>query len=387
MAITDKKTGPWGLDQVYNKINQGSIWTYSGLSELWVMGGDNDKGQLGQNDLVFRSSPTQIPGSTWSQGEGTLYGSAVIRTDGTLWSWGYNIYGILGQNQPSNANYSSPVQIPGTNWAYVTVGQTQMAATKTDGTLWAWGSNQRGQLGQNQGPAQLHSISSPVQIPGTTWSKINTGNGRSFGIKTDGTAWSWGYNNYGYLAINSNTQRSSPVQIPGTTWKHINDGQYHASAVKTDGTLWTWGYEGQGALGQNNLIRYSSPVQIGGGTDWEYVASGNYTNFAVKTNGELWVWGYNNYGQLGVNSRTNYSSPIQLPGTWGTESGKIDADYFGHSFAVKTDGTLWTWGRDHNGELGQNSRVSKSSPVQVGSRTGWDKVGAGDRGALAFIFQ
>ena len=179
MAITDKKTGVWGLDQVYNKINQGSIWIYPIHFFSW---GRNDQGQLGVNDTTQYSSPVQVPGTTWAYATSGSYmtgdqNTAAIKTDGTLWMWGGNHEGELGQNQqmsPSNAGYSSPVQIPGTTWDQVHVGADSgsadafIHATKTDGTLWTWGANDNGQLGLNQGGSSGNR-SSPTQVPGSGW--------------------------------------------------------------------------------------------------------------------------------------------------------------------------------------------------------------------------
>ena len=138
---------------------------------------------------------------------------------------------------------------------------------KTDGTLWGWGANNNGRIGDNSTVYR----SSPTQIPGT-WSSFSSSSYQGFGIKTDGTLWAWGENTKGQLADNTTTERSSPIQIPGTNWKQVyagllNSSYNHTSAVKTDGTLWSWGYNKYGALGQNNLTKYSSPVQVPG-TDW-----------------------------------------------------------------------------------------------------------------------
>ena len=154
-------------------------------------------------------------------------------------------------------------------------------------------------------------------------------------IKTDGTAWAWGYNGRGCLGQNDRTHRSSPAQIPGTNWSDISSGMYNAGGIKTDGTLWMWGFNDKGQLGQNQanaqIGAVSSPVQVPG-TSWSQIQVGEeYTIHATRTDGTLWVWGYNSTGELGQNNKTAYSSPVQIPGTWDS----IKADGVGCVVAFK----------------------------------------------------
>jgi len=396
MAITDKKTGVWGLDQTYNKQNQGSIWTYSGVKQLWSWG-DNQSGKLGQNNLTYRSSPVEIHGGgTWdgvlsSGSEHTL----ATKSDGTLWVWGRNdSSGNLGLND--KVNRSSPTQIPGTTWPITddyklsNIGSTS-AAIKTDGTLWTWGNNYRGGLGA-PGIVWSHARSSPVQIPGTTWKGVCTGGFGQLATKTDGTLWSWGSNAYGVLGLNqtggawpdydAGQKYSSPVQIPGTTWDKIPQGvTYSRYAIRTDGTLWSWGYNASGQCGHNDVTVRSSPTQIPG-TTWNklYTGRGGTHFAAIKTDGTLWVMGRNSSGVLGQNQApaqlTGASSPIQIPGTWDKIS--IGANT---SMGFKTDGTAWVWGHNAAGPLGQNNVVYYSSPVQL---TGdWTKMTPGSSNSFA----
>jgi len=291
-----------------------------------------------------------------------------------LFAWGVN--GVYQLGQGNNIFLSSPVQIPGTTWRSVDANSVHSSATKTDNTLWVWGTGGVGQLGQNN----TSQYSSPVQVPGTTWSFISGGGQNdyfSLATKTDGTLWSWGGNEYGQLGQNNRTYYSSPVQVPGTTWSSISAGaDSHSLATKTDGTLWAWGRNTSGQLAQNNTIRYSSPVQIPG-TTWSSVSNWEQRSFATKTDGTLWSWGSNAYGQLGQNNRTYYSSPVQVPGTtWSSVSNGGQ-----HSLATKTDGTLWSWGVN-GGKLGQNNNTLYSSPVQIPGTT-WSSISAGNEHSLA----
>ena len=332
MAITDKEKGVWGLDQVYNKINQGSIWEYTSSSGfLWSWGKGDDWGNLGHNSRQTVSSPVQVGSDgTWVELgiDGRVYGSNFgIKNDGTLWAWGLNTVGQLGLNSPTNAARSSPTQIPGSTWSKLSHAYLRASAIKTDGTLWLWGYNNKGQLGNNN----LTSYSSPVQVPGTSWSYAWASEESVLSVRTDGTLWAWGRNTYGSLGQNNTTWRSSPTQIPGTYavgQDKINGGYYGALAIKTDGTLWSWGYNGGGNLGQNNTTKYSSPTQIPG-TTWNGVQSGYIYTAATKTDGTLWSWGLNSNGQLGQNNTTQYSSPIQIPGDWATNSGALGVGWDG----------------------------------------------------------
>jgi alpha-tubulin suppressor-like RCC1 family protein len=368
----------------------GTAYTFSlqdPVNKLWVWG-NNESGELAQGYAVSpvdaASSPVQIPG-TWKAGwankaSPTAYYGAAINTDGELWSWGYQYgAGLLGLNEGGpGKDKSSPVQVPGTTWSSVSNAQAQVLATKTDGTLWTWGNNEYGNLGLNAPDNSWKS--SPTQIPGTTWSEnFAAGTNVASAIKTDGTLWMWGRNDNGQLGLNDVARRSSPVQVPGTTWKYIVGVKGNSLATKTDGTLWVWGDNEYGQLGQNAAVtaRKSSPVQVPG-TTWALLAV-TYTGVAAtKTNGTLWTWGRSEYGQGGQNDVVNRSSPVQVPGTtWGTNNINHLSGQWKGIHTIKTDGTLWSWGRNQKGELGQNNKVDYSSPVQVGSRTDWDQVSSG----------
>ena len=339
--------------------------------ELWSMGW-NSSGIMGTNAPGSRwSSPVQVPGTTWAsiESHGANGGAHMVQTksDSTLWAWGYNDKGQLGQN--NGTTYSSPIQIPGTTWAESSSNGSMTLATKTDGTLYMWGNNSSGGLGQNDRTQR----SSPVQIgSGTDWG-ISEGHisvadsNRAAAIKNDGTLWTWGLNEYGQLGQNNKTYYSSPTQIPGTTWSKIDLGYHSGAGLKTDGTLWSWGMNNNGMLGQNQPgnSRYSSPVQVPG-TTWKHITFSYYDLLATKTDGTLWAWGSNAYGQLGQNNLIPVSSPVQIPGTTWSIVGGAGA-------ATKTDGTLWTWGENAPGKLGHNNRIHRSSPTQVPG-TSWADV-------------
>ena len=373
-------------------FTQGGLWTW----------GRNSSGQLGDgSSIVHRSSPIQTisGGTNWKQvSSGSDYFSG-IKTDGTLWMWGSNnaiaiANGQLGDN--TIVHRSSPVQTvaSGTNWKQVASGGWHSVAVKTDGTLWLWGANNisfggTGQLGDNT----IANKSSPVQTisAGSNWKQCFAGSNHTTAIKTDGTLWIWGGNSYGQLGVNDITHRSSPVQTitGGTNWKQVAGGAYHTAAIKTDGTLWIWGMGTSGQLGDNTAVNKSSPVQtVSSGTNWKQLASGGggpSFQAAIKTDGTLWLWGQNTQAQLGDNTLVSKSSPVQTV-AGGTNWKQVSSALY-LTAAIKTDGTLWTWSANNiNGQIGDNTVVNKSSPVQtVAGGTNWKQVACGGNNGAAAI--
>jgi alpha-tubulin suppressor-like RCC1 family protein len=205
-----------------------------------------------------------------------------IRTDGTLYMWGNNAQGQLGLNNTTQTGTAT--QVTGTTWLQLSMGSNHTLAIKSDGTLWAWGNNTNGQLGD----ASLTSKSSPVQVIGTGWKyataggKLTTTAGFSVGIKTDGTLWAWGSNAQGQIGDGTTTTRSSPVQVGSlTNWKSVVAGEHSVAAIKTDGTLWTWGGNGNGQLMDGTVIAKSSPVQVGSLTNWKSVTMNLFNTIAT----------------------------------------------------------------------------------------------------------
>ena len=356
-----------------------TFYTKPELPTLWSWG-YGVKGRLGLNQSgagTEYSSPVQIPGTTWKNlpingNRNSLEAGMATKTDNTLWTWGYNEHGQLGQN--STTYYSSPVQVPGTTWGEISGSYAAMMSIKTDGELWVWGRNSYGALGvPSTGTAKR---SSPIQVPGT-WvvgtNKLAAGAGRSWAIKDGNTLWAWGRGKDGGLGLGNNTYYSSPVQIPGTTWRTVHAEQVGGYATRTDGTLWAWGENAQGQVGDNSTTARNSPVQIPG-TNWgTYVEGASGMVSAVKTDGTLWTWGANDNGTLGQNNTTRYSSPVQIPGTTWQQTAIGDD---GTIVAVKSDGTAWGWGKGTTGQLGLNNVTDYSSPVQIPGTT-WQTITTG----------
>jgi len=355
--------------------------------ELWGWGYGRQLMGQGASGGAY-SSPTQVGALTdWSSVSVPGNHSHATKNDGTLWSWGTGTSGELGNGD--NINASSPIQIGGlTDWLSASLGggDFHAIAVKTDGTLWSWGQGTSGKTGQ----ANTDNISSPTQVGALTdWASVSaSGQETSFAVKTDGTAWSWGSDqNRGVLGLgDNNINRSSPVQIGALTdWSAISCGDKIAVALKTDGTMWSWGanYYGddKGALGLGDVVTRSSPTQIGALTTWDSHAVGKNHTLAIKTDGTLWSWGKGDDGNLGHGNVNDLSSPSQVGSL--TDWAACSCDVETNSFAIKTDGTAWSWGSNSSGRLGQGDVIARSSPVQIGSATNWDSIDAAGNHTMA----
>ena len=363
------------MQQVNSAIAAGN-WPSPPAPHLYAWG-NNSSGQLGLGNTTQYSSPKQVGSlTTWSKISGGNSFGMAIKTDGALWAiGGRNDFGNLGLG--SSTYYSSPKQVGSlTSWSLISCISNSSLAIKTDGTLWSWGQNSYGQLGLGD----RTNRSSPVQVGSlTTWASISKGWG-NFGlaVQTNGTLWSWGGNGNGQLGLGNVTYYSSPKQVGSlTNWSFVAAGQLQTFAIKTDGTLWSWGANFFGNLGLNNITSYSSPKQIGALTNWLQIAASYYGAVAVKSNGTLWAWGNNGYGQLGLGNTTNYSSPKQIGAL--TNWLNVTSGILASIMATQTNGALWSWGYNAQGQLGQSSIAnSYSSPKQVGSLTTWSSVHAGN---------
>lgn len=299
-AINDSVYQWCFISETPGDIQQSAIKTDG---TLWIWGYGND-GATWQNNTVYSSSPVQeITSSTnWCKSTSARLISA-IKTTGELFSSGPNTLGQIGVNSLTLFKYSSPVQeYTSSNWIDVSSGYSNVYAIKNDNTLWSWGANCSGQLGTNNGL----NYSSPVQeVTSSSWLRLTgreTGTfGDNSGIKTDGTLWVWGGFNSGAHGTNlgSTLTFSSPVQeaSSSTNWcfGHIKKSSFHA--IKNDGSLWAAGdnsYQNRIGLsnGTVNYVCYSSPTQeVTSSTNWSRVDTGSQKGVAIKTDGSLWAWG------------------------------------------------------------------------------------------------
>jgi alpha-tubulin suppressor-like RCC1 family protein len=288
-----------------------------------------------------------------------------IKTDGSLWAWGYNNQGQLGDGSMGVANYRNvPFRIGADlNWVSVSAGGSHTLGIRTDGSLWAWGWNENGQLGIGSAGS---FIPVPVQIQaGTTWKTASAGWSHNLAIRTDGSIWAWGWNGNGRLGDGTSIQRNTPIRI-GTDndWAFVSAGGNHTMAIKEGGTLWAWGWNGQGRLGDGTTTNRFNPVQIFTGTTWASVSAGGSHTVAIVQNGTLWAWGSNASGQLGNGATHELSFPIRVRTESEIPWASISAGG-SYSVAIGTDGTVWTWGSNWDSQLGDGTTINHLTKIRI----------------------
>ncbi len=328
----------------------GTVWAY----------GRNNYGQLGDGTTTNRTAAKQVKGihNVVNVAAGDSH-SIALNNDGTVWAWGDNRYGQLGDGTSSADRYV-PVQVKGiNNITEISANGYNSVALKSDGTVWIWGYNGHGQLGNGT----TTNSRLPIQVEGLS-DVISVSAGRDFCLaaKSDGTVWAWGYNAFGQLGDGTTKDSTQPVNV-----KYLNDvkkvyaGDNHCIALKIDGTVWTWGYNTYGQLGDGTRESKKVPVEVKKLNCITYISAGYEHSIAVKEDGTVWAWGLNSDMQLG-NGATAYgtSLPIQIIGL---NDAITVAAGDGHSAALRDDGVVWAWGDNRYGQLGNGTTVNTGTPV------------------------
>ena len=344
--------------------------------------GENGTGQIG---IGTTSTPQTTPAQVHGTGNigflteitavaGGAAHSLALKNDSTVWAWGWNNNGQLGDN--TTITRTSPVQVHGLgNIGFLTgiisvAGGLHSIALKNDNTVWAWGLNNSGQLGDGTNTGKI----TPVQVNNLTGIfAVGSGYYHSLALKNDSTIWAWGLNSRGQLGDGTNTDSNIPVQmiIPSSGGiKSVAGGLEHTVILKNDGTVWAcgnntfYGAIGVGVWGNEYWIpvQVHGPGNIGFLTGIIKIATGIAHCLALKNDGTVWAWGYNNFGQLGDGTTAHRNVPVQVSGLTGIVALAGGDTY---SLALKNDGTVWAWGNNSSGQLGDSTLTDRHTPIQV----------------------
>jgi alpha-tubulin suppressor-like RCC1 family protein len=331
-------------------LPDGSVWAW----------GSNAQGQLGDGTTTNRSEPTLVSSLSGivAVAAGSTH-SLALATDGTVWAWGSNSSGQLGDG--TTTTRYSPVQLTSlTSVVAIAAGTNHSLALRSDGTVYAWGQNSEGQLGNNS----TTQSTSPVLVSSTILaSAIAAGDAHSLLVRTDGTVWGWGRNGNGQLGDGTTTQRLTPVQMSSvSSASAVGAGSYFTVVRLASGSLKAVGFNGNGQLGDGTTTQRTTAVAVSNLTDVAALAAAGSHVIATKTNGSVWAWGLNGHGQLGLGSTTSMSTATQLTNL---SSAEVIAAGAYHSLMATEDGVVWVWGGNPQRQLGDGTTTNRLSPVSI----------------------
>ena len=351
--------------QCWKSISMGALFSAGVMEDgsLWAWG-RNQKGQLGDGSNVDKLIPKQIGTQTnWAKVSCGAEFMVALKNDGTIWSWGANEEGQLGLGSTTNVN--TPTQIGISNqWIDISAGARHVLALNTNGVLFSWGSNGFGQLGD--GTNIYKDI--PGIVPNfTEWESITAGGGHSLSVRNQGTLMSWGYGIFWQLGNGLDNNLNLPAPIDVAAWFEMKAGYYHSVSLKYSGpqqaNLWAWGFNNVGELGDGTTTRRDIPVQIGTDDSWIKLGCTIKSTYGIKADNSLWAWGLNTYGQLGDGTNLNISLPLKLTGDDWQSIGTSTVSE--HMIASKLDGSLWAWGKNDYGQLGDGTTNDSNIPKLI----------------------
>jgi alpha-tubulin suppressor-like RCC1 family protein len=347
----------------------------AGIPVAW---GFNAFRQLGDGSYLNQNRPVQVNGLGGVIAlDGGYWHSLALRRDGTVWAWGDNTWGQLGDGTATDRG--APIRVPGlSDVTAIAAGLYFSMALRGDGTVWAWGNNEHGQLGDGTTAERW----SPVQVAGLSGAiAIAAGDYHALGATASGSVWAWGANVFGQVGDGTTIQRPAPVKVSDGPVTAVAAGSYHSLAAAGDGTAWgwgdnTWGQLGTGAPGGGTCSCAVRPARVTALGSVTTLAGGWYHSLARRADGTVWAWGANGNGQLG-NGRADFQ-PHPTPAQVRDLTGVTDVDGgSSHSLALRSDGSVWTWGNNIQGQLGNGSNVDRRRPVRVALPSGLMVVAVG----------
>lgn len=344
----------------------GSVWAW----------GRNDEGELGDGTTQGRSSPVPVAGLSGviAIAAGSAH-TVALKGDGTVWTWGANFVGQLGD---ASSGRSAPAPVPGIAGAVaIAAGYQHTVVLLRDGSVWAWGGNDSGQLGSGTVSPAFSGISTPTQVVGLhAIVQVAAGTRHTLALAADGTVWAWGDNSSGDLGDGTTTTSALPVAVSGLGRTAFIAAGSYSLAIEADGSAWAWGANGYGQLGDGTYVDRLAPVPLAGVPALAKASVAFLHSAAVAVDGTVWCWGANDKGQLGDGTTVGRQTPVA---TQGLSAAVAVATGEAHTVALKADGTVWAWGDDGSGQLGNGVRIFTTTPTAPFDGAGLVAASAGGR--------
>jgi alpha-tubulin suppressor-like RCC1 family protein len=298
----------------------------------------------------------------------------VLDKDGYLWASGSNGYGQIGNGKCGDYEFNYDIstfeKIGDAKWKFICASSFNSAGIQEDGTLWIWGANTYGQLGQPS-VSTYGGVYTPSKVNDAQWKQIRGRSSTYCAIQNDGTLWTWG-NNWDYATGHGADYEyvDMPIQLGTDRWLDAASGFYHSAGIKADGTLWAWGENERKQVADTEETVYYEPTQVGTDNDWVALGTGVSSTAALKADGSLWTWGSNNEGELGREIEGEFS------GTPGKAIENVKSFSVGdyHILVIKEDGSVWVWGWNRYGQLGMGDTDSRSVPTEFGGLSSVNSV-------------
>ena len=338
-----------GMKHAAAIAEDGSVWTW----------GNNDTGQLGTGGFSASTTAVRVAGLPVGVSVDAGVGhTLVVDADGGVWGWGIDVTNAGSEGLRS----AVPVRIPtGERVKQVQAGDGFSAAVTTSGAVLAWGSRLDGVLGDGS----VFQRSTPTAVASLPpISAIAGGYLQSFAIARDGTVWAWGRNTFGELGDGTFQDHRSPQRVPALDGVVQVSSSFHGLALRANGTVLAWGSNSFGELGNGTNGSAGGPIPVPGLSDVVAVAAGNGFSMALRRDGTVFTWGWNLRGQLGDGTTTSRSVPAAVPNLRDVVA--ISTSTGGgtemHAMALKRDGTVWTWGSNHAGQLGDGTLTPRLVP-------------------------
>jgi alpha-tubulin suppressor-like RCC1 family protein len=372
--------GPVSGGLTFSNVSGGRFQTCGVVGTTGYCWGNNFDGQVGNGTTALSNTPQQITATTFASiSSGGFHSCGVQATTGNSYCWGWNGFGQVGNGVALDGVAPVPVPVVPQTATLVTTGHEHTCALTTGGSVYCWGQNSSGQLGD--GTYSDHTTAAPVSTY-VDFLSVSGGASHSCGLRPGNLIYCWGDNTFGQLGNGTTTTSPTPTPASGSSWAGVSTGDDHTCALTTTGAAYCWGNNPDGRVGNNTTAQQNSPALVNGGFTFSKISAGGLLSCGVTTGGAAYCWGDNSSGGLGNNSTVNSSVPVKVSGTqtWANVSAG-----FAYACGLTTGGNAYCWGDNANGQLGNGTSTNSSVPVAVSGSLTWKVISTSRDGTVCGI--